>query len=92
MFWHLIINMGDTMVEEIGLEDIEEFKKQFGDRIRFLRKTYEWSQEDLAEYASLTPRGISDIENGLSDVKLSTLLKLANAFCVSVSELLKKEE
>ena len=50
------------------------------------------TQEDLAEHTNLTVRGISDIENGLTDVKLSTILKLANAFEITISELVHFEE
>lgn len=92
LFCYLIIKTGDNMEEELFLEDINECKKRFGERIRSLRKVYEWTQEDLAEHTNLTVRGISDIENGLTDVKLSTILKLANAFEITISELVHFEE
>ena len=75
------------MEDKLFLKEIVASKKEFGIRIRELRKEYGWSQEDLAGNADLTVRGISDIENGLTDVKLSSIVKMANAFGNSISEL-----
>ena len=38
--------------------------EELGLKIRLLRKSKEWSQNDLEEYSGITKRTISKIENG----------------------------
>lgn len=61
----------------------------FGEHIRHLRLQREWTQERLASEADLNSVQISHIENGLNEVKLRTIFRLARAFGMSASELLK---
>ncbi len=51
-------------------------KKQIGQLIRTRRKELKLTQEELAIFCELSINGISKIERGISDVRLSTLLKL----------------
>ncbi len=61
----------------------------FGDHIRRLRLSREWTQERLASEAELNSVQVSHIENGLNEVKLRTILKLARAFGITASELMR---
>ena len=61
----------------------------FGKRVRTLRTAQGMSQEELAEAAGLHSVQISHIEGGRNEVKLTTILRLAKAFKMTASELLK---
>ena len=61
----------------------------FGKRIRELRLKQKWSQEKLAETASLSTAYVSDIERGRRNVGLTIVLKLARAFKVDAGKLFK---
>lgn len=58
-------------------------------RVAELRKKRGWTQEVLAEKASITVRTIQRIENG-TDVSLDTLASISNALLVPVSELFER--
>ncbi|MBR8680549.1 helix-turn-helix domain-containing protein [Lactococcus lactis subsp. lactis] len=60
-------------------------------RVAELRKKRGWTQEVLAEKASITVRTIQRIENG-TDVSLDTLASISNALLVPVSELFERIE
>jgi len=62
---------------------------RFSKRLRQLRKKYGYTQQKMAELASLEYKHIQRLEGkNPCDVKLSTLEKIAKAFGVSLSELL----
>lgn len=61
----------------------------FGHRIRERREARAWTLEQLAEAAGMNPLQVGHIERGASDVKLSTIVKLANALGTTASELLR---
>ena len=65
-----------------------DVKIDFGNRIRELRIERKWTQDDLADKSNISVRNISDIENGKVDCHLTTLYLLANAFDISMAELL----
>ena len=58
-----------------------------GATIRKLRKARKWSQEKLSEYAELGTVQISRIENGRVRPTLVTLMKLAMALGVSLTDI-----
>jgi transcriptional regulator with XRE-family HTH domain len=62
---------------------------KFGVRVRELRNAKEWTQEDLAERSGMNVVQISHLERGRNEAKISTILRLAKAFGISASELLK---
>ncbi len=66
-----------------------EIKKNFGNKIKFLRAERGWSQENLALNADLDRTYIPSIENGKRNVSLNVIHKLSIAFNLKVSELLK---
>ncbi|HEY2323177.1 MAG TPA: helix-turn-helix transcriptional regulator [Thermoanaerobaculia bacterium] len=61
----------------------------FGRRLRERREAREWTLEQLAEAAGMNPLQVGHIERGASDVKLSTIVKLAHALETTASELLR---
>ena len=60
-----------------------------GERIRKLRKRKGWRQIDLAQHSGVHEVHISDLERGVREVGLRTLLAIANALEVKLSDLLK---
>lgn len=61
---------------------------ELGNKIRFERMRHNVSQEKLAEMANLSIRTISDIERGLTDIRYTNLLQIAEAFEMTISDLL----
>jgi transcriptional regulator with XRE-family HTH domain len=57
------------------------------ERIKSLRNTRRWSQEQLAERASIQRSYLAALERGTRNPSVRTLVKLANALNVSVSDL-----
>ncbi len=66
-----------------------EAQLQLGERVRRLREERGWSQEGFAHEGGLGRSFAGAIERGEKDVRLSTLIKLAKALGVSLSQLLK---
>ncbi|MDR1219191.1 MAG: helix-turn-helix transcriptional regulator [Treponema sp.] len=64
--------------------------KAFGVLLQEARKNKGISQEKLAELSGLHRTYISDLERGLRNPTLSTIVTLANALEMTVSELLKE--
>jgi len=60
-------------------------------RIKALRAARHWSQEMLAERAHLHRTYIAGIEAGTRNPSLRSLIKIANAFRVTVPELFTGE-
>ena len=50
--------------------------KRLGEMIRKRRKEMKMTQQEVAKFCNLSHTGIGKIENGVSDVKFSTLIKL----------------
>jgi len=63
--------------------------REFGKRIRALRTTRGWSQERLAEEAGLHRNYVGGLERGERNVSLVNIGRLASAFGMTPSELLK---
>ena len=66
--------------------------KDLGKRIAFLRKQKGLNQEDFADVSGKMINTISNIERGLSDPKVITLLSLARALNVSIEFLFNDKE
>jgi DNA-binding XRE family transcriptional regulator len=67
----------------------EQLRTALGQRIKNLRITKAWSQKMLAELSGVNLRYIAQIERGELDVRLSTLVALARAFHIPVSQLIR---
>lgn len=63
-----------------------------GNRIRELRKAKGWTQEQLAEAASLHYSYIGGVERGDRNISLETLEKIIAAFDVPAAELFRFED
>ena len=66
-----------------------DIKRQFGERIRKLRKKRGWK---LIELSVETARGrvfLSNLENGKHEPKLGTIKRLADSFGISISQLMR---
>ena len=61
---------------------------ELGNKIRFERMKRDISQEKLAELANISIRTISDIERGITDIRYTNLLQIAEAFQLTLSQLL----
>ena len=68
--------------------------KKIGAKIVFYRKLRSMTQEKLAEEVGVTPQYLSRIENGgyTKSVSLSTLMMIAGALDVTMSQLMEGVE
>ena len=70
-----------------GMKDAIRVRKRLGQRVRSLREKRKWSQEELAYQSGLARSFTGAIERGEKDLRLTTLVKLANTFKVPISRL-----
>lgn len=61
---------------------------KLGQKIRYERLKRGISQEDLEEKSKVSRRAISEIERGNTDIRYTNLYQIAEAFELSISELL----
>jgi transcriptional regulator with XRE-family HTH domain len=59
-----------------NLTEVVSDPKRLGEIIRERRKEMKITQIEVAKFCNLSHTGIGKIENGMSDVKFSTLIKL----------------
>ena len=71
------------------MQDANSVRKQLGIRVRELREKKGWSQEELAHQSGLARSFAGAIERGEKDVRLSTLMKLANTFKIAIYQLFR---
>jgi len=57
------------------------------EKIKFMRQLKGWSQEKIAKELGMSVNGYSNIERGETDIKLSRLQQIADAFDVDLLEL-----
>lgn len=67
----------------------KDILKLFGERIRSLRDSKDWSQETLADKTGFHRTYIGMIERGERNPSLKNLKKFADAFGLTLSELMK---
>jgi transcriptional regulator with XRE-family HTH domain len=63
--------------------------ERFGANVRDARLKRGWTQEDLAHRTGLASVQVSRIERGKREVRLTTLLRLANALGTTPNDLLR---
>ncbi|QMU65152.1 MAG: helix-turn-helix domain-containing protein [Flavobacteriaceae bacterium] len=68
---------------------IKDLIQKIGKRIYHLRKESNMTQLDLAVKSEIDERQIQRLENGHTSPTIKTLLKIANAFGISLSELFR---
>ncbi len=66
---------------------VGQFRRRFASRVRKLREERGLRQEDLEDHG-LSWKSVQKLEYGLTDPKVSTLLKLCEAFELTLPELL----
>ncbi|MDI9504055.1 MAG: helix-turn-helix transcriptional regulator [Erysipelotrichaceae bacterium] len=66
-----------------------DYYKSLGIRIRKLRVDRGWSQLDLSLEANINRNYICDLENGRRNPTLEMIIRIADAFEIEISELLK---
>lgn len=71
---------------------LEQVAKSLGSRIRQLRKKKGWSQDELAAICGLHRSHVGKIERGETNVRLSTLMVIAENLDASVEQLLAAAE
>ena len=71
------------------MQDANTIRKNLGKRVRRLRQKRGWSQEELAHQSGLARSFTGAIERGEKDLRLSTLVKLANTFKIPLRELFR---
>ncbi len=69
------------------MEDATSARKRLGQRVRALREKKKWSQEELAHQSGLARSFTGAIERGEKDLRLTTLVKLANTFKIPIGKL-----
>jgi transcriptional regulator with XRE-family HTH domain len=68
--------------------DMDDAIQQFGENVRRARHERGWTQEDLSARTGLAVVQISRIERGKREIRLTTLIRLLDAFDVTPEALL----
>ncbi len=71
------------------MQDPDTVRHNLGNRVRQLREKRKWSQEEFAHQSGLARSFAGAIERGEKDLRLTTLVKLANTFNIRISQLFK---
>jgi len=61
---------------------------EFGKKVKYYRKERKLSQRELAALAGIEPKQVLKIEQGTSDIRLSTAMKLIWALKVAPNDLI----
>jgi transcriptional regulator with XRE-family HTH domain len=64
-----------------------QHRKKLGEAVRQYRKEAEFSQEKLAEKASLSTVFISDVERGVENISVDALARIAKALGINLRDL-----
>ncbi|HWZ43643.1 MAG TPA: helix-turn-helix transcriptional regulator [Candidatus Saccharimonadales bacterium] len=64
-------------------------KRVLGARVRELRKQRNWLQRDLAAACGLAASQVGRLERGQSNATTTTLLKIADRFDITLTELFR---
>lgn len=59
---------------------MEEIRKVIGEKIREAREEKGLTQKELADFLGYSPMGISHFENGIREMKISDIQKIAGYF------------
>jgi len=83
--WSEVVN--DGFIITMGTRREAEIQKQFGQRLRELRKQRGFSQESLALASGLDRTYIGGVERGERNISLINIHKIAQALRVEVRDL-----
>ena len=67
----------------------KQLLRNLAKRLKELRKTNGYTQDDLSAYSGIARSTLGNIETASNDVTLSKVNKIAQAFNISLSEFLK---
>ena len=70
----------------------ENEKVLLGQRIRSLRNTKGWTQQELGEHADVNYKFVGEIERGQQNPSFAVLAKIASALSVELQELFRFEQ
>ena len=70
----------------------ENEKVLLGQRIRSLRNTKGWTQQELGEHADVNYKFVGEIERGQQNPSFAVLVKVASALGVELQELFRFEQ
>lgn len=62
------------------------------DKIKAIRKTQQWTQEEMAEKLGITASSYAKIERGFTQLNMDKLQRIAEVFNVKITELLSNEK
>jgi transcriptional regulator with XRE-family HTH domain len=69
-------------------DELNQLRKDLGERIRALRKSKGWSQEQFSDYAHIHRTFAGALERGEKNVSFHGLALIARCFGITLSELL----
>ncbi len=72
------------------MDNIEQITEQACRRIRELRRSQDWSLDDLAGRSGVSRSMLSEIERGQANPTLAVALKIARALEISLAELVEE--
>ncbi len=75
------------MIKNKKMSNNYDIKVKLGNRIKFLRKAKNYTQEEFAEKINIEPQSLSNIERGKFAPSIETLQKIAGVLCVNPYEL-----
>lgn len=81
-----------TSDQRCKMNETTQILKALGKRIAQLRKQKGMSQEDFADVSGKMINTISNIERGLSDPKVTTLMSISKALGISIDELFSENK
>ena len=83
----LFISKRSCYIKNMTRKQKDPFQEKLGERIRVFRKRSGFTQEALAEKASVSVNFIGNVERGESAISVKTLLQIAKALGVNLKEL-----
>ena len=99
--WHLsreeygiyvwFIMTANTTYNSWGM-DMENARKELGNRIREIRKIKGLTQEELGEMANLSYKYVGELERGKVNVSLDSLVRISQALDIHIGDLFRKGE
>lgn len=70
----------------------KDARKKLGERVRELRKSAGFTQEELGEMAEMNYKFIGELERGRVNVSLDSIVKIAAALRVKTGDIFSKEK
>lgn len=84
----VLLFISDSLLLKEGSMKKEDLNKQFGKKLRELRKMKGLTLEDLDERSGLHWKFIGQVERGQSDIALNNIAKLASGLGMDIDDLL----